>query len=69
MESIYSLTLFHELDKYSCRTVYVSTYSVLLIVVGIVEMWWFLAPRFLGLLLPFAKVFVDVLGNSGILGS
>ena len=48
-----------ESGQKSCRIVYFPTCLVLVIIVGIVEVWGFLAPRFLGLLLLFAKPFSE----------
>ena len=39
----------------SCGIVYFTACLVLLMILGIIEMWGFLAPRFFGLLLLFAK--------------
>ena len=58
------MCVFDESGQKSCRIVYFPTCLVLVILLGIVEVWGFLAPRFLGLLLLFAKPFFeDVLEN------
>ena len=48
-----------ESGQKSWRIVYFPTCLVLVIILGIVEVWGFLAPRFLGLLLLFAKPFSE----------
>ena len=53
------MCVFDESGQNSCRNVYFPTCLVLVIILGIVEVWGFLAPRFLGLLLPFAKPFSE----------
>ena len=61
------MCVFDESRQKSCRIVYFPTCLVLMI---ILEVWGFLAPRFLGLLLPFMKaIFEAVLGNGRLLGS
>ena len=64
------MCVFDESGQKCCRVVYFPTCLVLVILLGIVEVWGFLAPRFLGLLLPFMKaIFEDVLGNGRLLVS
>ena len=53
------MCVFDESGQKSCRIVYFPTCLVLVIILGIVEVWGFLAPRFLGLLLLFAKPFSE----------
>ena len=53
------MCVFDESGQKSCRIVYFPTCLVVVIIVGIVEVWGFLAPRFLGLLLLFAKPFSE----------
>ena len=53
------MCVFDESGQKSCRIVYFLTCLVLVIILGIVEVWGFLAPRFLGLLLLFAKPFSE----------
>ena len=53
------MCVFHESGQKSWRIVYFPTCLVLVIILGIVEVWGFLAPRFLGLLLLFAKPFSE----------
>ena len=58
------MCVFDESGQKSGRIVYFPTCLVLVILLGIVEVWGFLAPRVYGLLLPFAKpLFEDVLEN------
>ena len=64
------MCVFDESGQKSCRIVYFPTCLVLVIIVGVLEVWGFLAPRFFGLLLPFMKaIFEDVLGNGRLLVS
>ena len=53
------MCVFDESGQKSCRIVYVPTCLVLVIILGIVEVWGFLAPRLVGLLLLFAKPFSE----------
>ena len=53
------MCVFDESGQKCCRIVYFPTCLVLVILLGIVEVWGFLAPRFLGLLLLFAKPFSE----------
>ena len=62
-----SLSVLCELEKVHSYF-YLVTYLVLLIIVGIIEVWGFLAPRFLGAL-PIAKAFCQFLGNGSVFGS
>ena len=52
----------------SCRIGYLATYLVVSIILGIIEVWGFLAPRFLE---PsrLQKRFVDCLENACLFGS
>ena len=64
------MCVFDELGQKSCCIVYFPTSLVLVIILGIVEVWGFLALRFLGLLLPFIKaIFEDVLEHGRLFGS